>query len=88
MNRIKLIPEPILAQMSEEYELGVPIAKIKKKYSVDMSLPKLKLLLEYYKEPALHQSIFPQWLTYDTVIQPENWSYRGKFPFGEWWRKK
>lgn len=87
MQRIKLIPKPLLAQMSEEYELGVPVSKLKRKYNIEMSLPKLKELLEYYKEQALHQSLFPIWLNFEQTIQPDNWRYQGKFPFGEWKRK-
>ena len=80
--KIQLINKPALTRIAFEYDLGVPVAQLLVKHSLNTSSPTLKRLLENINNPNL----FPPWLDNTTGIaeQPATWSFLGIFPQGKW----
>jgi len=76
----------------------VPVRKLHRDFKLNMSLPLIGNLIEYYEDSTdieqsvhitktIHASLFPEWLKEDSKlvqIQPKNWKYIGKFPLGSW----
>jgi len=96
-NKRKLITEQYLAAILKEYQLSVPLAKLVKNHALNISTPHLRKLLFIYidildmsqaesNRIALRNAIFPNWLNgyLGVAEQPDEWTYQGKFPFGEW----
>ena len=96
-NKRKLISEPLLIDLLNKYRDGVPLSKLVKNYRMDISTPHLRKLLFIYidildpeqseaNQLALRKAIFPAWIegTRSAIVQPNEWTYKGKFPFGEW----
>lgn len=91
-----LIAEQQLRLLHSRYLLGVPLAKLRKQYSLAMSQPVFNNLIATYEElqtttGAIHDvieaSLFPEWL--DPYIagpqeQPKTHRYIGRFPLGAW----
>jgi len=96
-NKRKLIPEEILFAILKDYRVGVPLSKLVKNYDMEISTPHLRKLLFIYIDildisqdeayrTNLRNAIFPAWVKYATsaMVQPDRWTYVGKFPFGQW----
>ena len=96
-NSRKLIAEPLLAELKDKFCDGVPVARLVRDYTLDISDPHLRKLLFIYidilnKElnttyrTNLRQAIFPAWVknAEGVMVQPDRWTYVGKFPFGQW----
>ncbi|MDX1810316.1 MAG: hypothetical protein R3240_00090 [Gammaproteobacteria bacterium] len=93
----KLLAKPLLVELHLRASYGVPVAKLLSDHKLDISRPALAKLIKMY-ESTLNQSmpdstrkrvlasIFPEWTEKETglVVQPEEYSYAGLFPFGEW----
>lgn len=99
MRARKLLPEDVLVEAVSRSNMGVPHTRIKKDLGVELSLPKFNELLKWYKytqkvphsgngntQETVWLSLFPSWIK-QTQIQPDDWKYRGTFPFGEWYRQ-
>lgn len=97
-----LIKEPLLRQLWLANEEGIPLSKLLRKHHIPVSAPTLAKLLNFMAmadndtidaalSKTINASVFPEWLATENgsiVVQPENWHYRGKMPFGYWeWSK-
>ena len=87
----KLFRKALLLQMVlDAYKGPVPIAAIRRKYNLDVSLPHLSKIIDlvnrFGNNKAIMASICPEWLNDDDDIQeePEDYSYKGTFPWGTW----
>ena len=97
-NKRKLLNELELQAARKLYVIGVPLTKIIRDLQLSVSrLHLLKLFLIYNdiveeelkvskERHQLRSAIFPLWLnnTKGIVEQPNEWTYKGRFPFGEW----
>ena len=87
MKARKLIPEPLLAELALSVSYGVPVTVSLRQLAIDMSVPAAIKLLNHYKNPSTHASLFPSWLdsTVNSVQEcPKDCKYKGYFPLGEW----
>jgi len=91
----KLIAEPLLKDLAEDFNKGVPLATLIRNYQLEVSPPHLRKLLFIYSQildesmperhaRTLRASLFPAWLTEGVQVQPDNWGFLGKFPLGNW----
>lgn len=95
-NKRKLMGKELLKEVIELRKLGVPIRRIIKNKKIDISIPHLNKLMDLYEEAnittvsfladSIFSSIFPIWLSENDGIKivPNNWHYKGRFPFGIW----
>ena len=96
-NKRKLMPESLLSQLLDAYRLGVPLAKLIREHDLDISRPHLRKLLFIYidvleeeafynKESTLRHALFPAWVRekQGITIQPDKWTFTGRFPLGAW----
>lgn len=97
-----LIKEPLLRKIWLANEEGIPLSKLLRKYRIPVSAPTLAKLVNFMAmadntdieaklQATVKASVFPEWLAIEEgsiAVQPENWHYRGKMPFGYWeWSK-
>lgn len=97
-----LIKETLLRKLWLANEEGVPLSKLLRKHNIPVSAPTLAKLVNFMAmadnteidiklQNIIKASVFPEWLAIEAgsiAIQPENWHYRGKMPFGYWeWSK-
>lgn len=89
--RRKLLTQKALIKLSSQVALGVPVARALTNLSITMSRPAAVKLLEAYNNitdhPNIQASLFPEWMDSsgpDIQEQPDNFSYNGYFPLGEW----
>jgi hypothetical protein len=88
--RRKLVPELLLAELAYKAELGVPIASLAKQ--LGCTRPTLANLIALYNRTpedssseTIISSLFPSWLTKDTIQEaPTTAYYIGFFPYGHW----
>jgi len=93
----KLIAKPLMVSLAELSKEGVPITVLIKKNNLAICRPHLRKLINLYNEGCspsyvldnklVHSSMFPPWLpedAKDVMSTPDDWFYRGKFPYGEW----
>jgi len=100
MKARKLLSKDILQLCWLRYSVGVPIRRLHRDLSLNISIPGFTRLVEFYedsqdKEQAvsitdtIYNSLFPAWLKDDCKIvqsQPRLWKYIGRFPLGSWLR--
>lgn len=88
----KLVPQKLLAEIVELTTLGVPLTHSIKRVlgEADVSRPVIAKLVKYYNmdNEEVRMSIFPPWLNETEPVQenPDDWYYKGFFPFGRWVR--
>ena len=96
-NTRKLLSETILADLLYKSDLGVPHSKLIRDMNLDVSLPHLTKLIGWYKQSEeaevnahfIRASLFPPWIVENIngmQCQPDTYTYKGLFPFGEWKR--
>ena len=97
-NKRKLLNELELQAVRKSYVLGVPLTRIIRDMQLSVSRLHLLKLLYIYNDIVeeelkaneerhqLRSAIFPIWLnnTKGIIEQPNTWTYKGRFPFGEW----
>lgn len=101
MKARKLLSKDILQLCWLRYSVGVPIKRLHRDLTVNMSIPLFTSLVELYQESldkeqavsitdTITNSLFPEWLKEDCKFvqsQPKAWKYIGKFPLGAWLRE-
>lgn len=101
MKTRKLIAFTALNKYANLHKLGVPLNRIIRDHSLQISNPHLSKLLEIYyyitnpetKDhmiPTIEASMFPDWLEDESYVQeqPDNYTYTGRFPNGTWEMKQ
>ena len=87
-----LIPENQLKNSHSLYKLGVPIAAIIRSLGISISHPTFSDLVFYYGNQHVPNTVlFPEWVDPlgDVIqVQPEDWVFDGRFPLGEWKKRK
>ena len=87
-----LVLESTLKESHRLHKLGVPIAAIIRSLGVDISHQTFSKLVFYYGNRLIPNStLFPSWLDTEGLImqvQPEDWVFVGRFPLGEWEKRK
>ena len=91
MRKRKLLTQAVLEDIYYQRKLGVPLTKIVAAKQYGLSRPALAVLLKAYENQqstTVRNSLFPEWL--DNAIstaqeEPNNYTYLGKFPNGEWY---
>lgn len=92
--RRKLIRKDILEEIAKKNTSGVPLSRLIRDYDLDISLPHITKLVNWYKSAnkfdSVKASLFPEWLKNNgTPIQVQPWEkfrYLGTFPTGCWVR--
>lgn len=80
-----LIRQDVLDSIVKDTEKGVPLTRAIKNAKLTSCRPTISKLLDMYMLfPNRSTSLFPAWLTEREQAQPNNWSYKGKWPIGEW----
>ena len=96
----KLLAADVLECMWLRYSIGVPICKLHRDATLNMSIPVFTALITHYEDSidveqaasitdTIRSSLFPEWLKDDSKlvqIQPQDWRYVGRFPLGQWLR--
>jgi len=87
-----LVIESRLDEAHKLQQLGVPIAAIIRSLNISISHQTFSKLVFYYQNSLISNSIlFPPWLEPEGTImqvQPEDWVFNGRFPLGEWEKRK
>lgn len=97
-----LIKEPLLRKLWLANEEGIPLSKLLRKHYIPVSAPTLAKLVSFMAmadnteidkslQDTIKASVFPEWLAIEEgsiAVQPANWHYRGKMPFGYWERSE
>ena len=100
MKARKLLSKDTLQLCWLRYSVGVPIQRLHRDFTINMSIPAFTRLVEYYEESldkeqaisitdTINNSLFPDWLKADCKVvqsQPRLWKYIGRFPLGSWLR--
>lgn len=92
MKKRKLLKKTILEELCKRVEYGVPLSKAMAKLGIDkdISRPSVKALLDIYTDygKVYDEALFPDWLDQESdkavQEQPNDWTYLGYFPLGEW----
>lgn len=80
-----------LQQLYGEWKLGVPVKKLKDKYSIELTEPTIKKLLNYYDigftanqeiQKQVFDSLFPDWLV--KAMNKTHTMYRGYYQPSEY----
>jgi len=97
MRKRKLLSHKALTALEARTDLGVPLAEAMRQLRIDMSRPAVAKLIKWLKDSEYYamecdmtitMSLFPNWLDKDCMVvqeEPDNWSYTGRFPHGEWY---
>lgn len=91
--RRKLIKYTFLLQLYGLAEAGVPLARLIRDHELNISIPHLSKLINWCREAEeiqnekVYASLNPDWLIENVQEVPNNYWYKGIFPYGEW-RKK
>ena len=100
MKARKLLSKDTLELCWLRYSVGVPIKRLHRDFTINMSIPSFTNLVLVYEESldqeqavaitdTIRSSLFPDWLKDDCSIvqsQPKPWKYIGRFPLGSWLR--
>jgi exopolyphosphatase/pppGpp-phosphohydrolase len=97
-----LMKENLLAVLHNKHKEGVKYDTLIKNYNLKITGPTLKKLIKYYEimlknegevKTTVCNSLFPDWLVYNTIKedvqhQPTGWIYDGNMPLGVWKENK
>lgn len=92
MKKRKLITPECYNQLFVKISLGVPLARAMRDLDLEdkISRPSLAKLIRWHSDAdnfTVYSSLTPEWLNQKGSMiqeQPDNWTYKGYFPVGEW----
>ena len=93
-----LIERTLLATLTQEASLGVPVATLTKKHNLPITAPTLSKMISHMNalnqsenpqvKALIEKSLFPEWARFTSedrlIKQSMMYNYNGLFPLGQW----